>query len=251
MIYSENKSLQTIIDQNLYFHHFQPIFNVHNLKTFGYEGLIRSKYAKNPQTLFDGALHSNRLSKLDLGSLFMAIDHLNGIFFEFKEKNQFFLNIYPSTLMSKDFISKIALFIESKEIPPEQFVLELNESESIDDFLALKMVIKDLQSLGIQIALDDIGKEDSSFNRVLELDPEIIKLDKFFSDNLATSSRKQVTLEGVMNYCGSQNITAILEGIEYPEDLEAAKSAGIGLVQGFLLGKPDTLHNHFSMAHHS
>src|SRR5699024_1373692 len=158
-----------------------------------------------------------------------AMDHLNEHFNYFARDSEFFFNVYPSTLVSDRFLSEFTAYLETTSIPANHLILELNESEFIEDFSQLYTVVKELQKLGIRVALDDIGRGLSPFTRALELYPDMIKLDK---------------------YCYDTKVTAILEGVEERKDFEVAKDLGVKYVQGFLLGKPDTLANHFSMIQH-
>ena len=250
MAQTELKQFEKIIDESLYFHHFQPIFAVDELKACGYEGLLRSQYIKNPQHLFDVATKTERLAQLDWGSFTKAMDHLNEHFNYFARDSEFFFNVYPSTLVSDRFLSEFTAYLETTSIPANHLILELNESEFIEDFSQLYTVVKELQKLGIRVALDDIGRGLSPFTRALELYPDMIKLDKYFSDNLAKQPAKQNVLKTIVNYCHDTKVTAILEGVEERKDFEVAKDLGVEYVQGFLLGKPDTLANHFSMIQH-
>src|SRR5699024_12140156 len=81
---------------------------------------------------------------------------------------------------------------------------------------------------------------------ILSLHDALPILDKYFSDNLAKQPAKQNVLKTIVNYCHDTKVTAILEGVEERKDFEVAKDLGVKYVQGFLLGKPDTLANHFS-----
>src|SRR5699024_2122986 len=99
------------------------------------------------------------------------------------------------------FLSEFTAYLETTSIPANHLILELNESEFIEDFSQLYIVVKELQKFGIRVALDDIGRGLSPFTRALELYPDMIKLDKYFSDNLAKQPAKQNVLKTIVNYC--------------------------------------------------
>lgn len=242
--------LNQVIDNNLFYHHYQPVYNIHNNKAFGYEGLLRSKYVQNPQLLFDKAIKIDRLAQLDTSSVTTALKQLGGHISHFHKNDFFFLNIYPSTLASDTFLNCLEHALATTVIPVDHIILEINESERIADFNLFLKAVNRVKSLGLKIALDDIGKGVSPFRRILELEPDIIKLDKYFSDELATTKYKQDILNLVTHYCKEKKIEVVLEGIETQDDLLMAKSLGIDLVQGFLLGKPNTLNNLFTHAVH-
>ncbi|GAA0455675.1 EAL domain-containing protein [Alkalibacillus silvisoli] len=77
--------------------------------------------------------------------------------------------------------------------------------------------------------MSDFGKGVASFERVVQLSPNIIKMDRYFAQNLqsATSVQKIEMLKSMVTYCNSSNIQIILEGIEQPKELDAAKNTGV------------------------
>lgn len=235
--------LQHVIEECLYSHHFQPIIDIHKMNTLGYESFLRSKYIDNPESLFYSAINSNRLLELDMSSVRMAIHSFGNQIDRIATDIHIFVNIYPSTLASPLFINTFMNRIESSLISPNQIILEINESEQITNYSTLIDSINKLKEVGIQIALDDFDKGTSALKKILELEPNYVKFDKYFSKNLTQSTKKQKMLKSILNYCSSNNIQTILEGIEADNDLYVARSLGVDFGQGYLLGKPDTLNS--------
>jgi len=239
--FSKRTQLQHVMENCLYYHHFQPIMDVYKYKTLGYESLLRSKHIDNPRSLFCEAINSDRLSELDISSIGMAIQSFNNQLDRITRDTHLFVNIYPSTLISQHFMRKLINIIESTLISPNRIVMEINESEQINNFSDLKDTVFQLKARGIKVALDDFDNGTAPFKKVIELEPNYIKFDKYFSENLTQSIKKQEILKSLLHYCSSNNIQTILEGIETDKDLSVAKSLGIDFGQGFLTGKPDLL----------
>jgi EAL domain-containing protein (putative c-di-GMP-specific phosphodiesterase class I) len=101
----------------------------------------------------------------------------------------------------------------------------------------LKSVTKELQARGVKIAVDDMGGGYSFFQQWIELEPDFIKLDRYFAEDLSICSRKQKTISSLVDLL-SGTTDIIIEGIETEEDLNIAESLGINYAQGFLLGRP-------------
>lgn len=235
---SHNWKLNRVIDEQLYYHHFQPIFNIHKDEVIGYESLLRSKYVDNPQTLFDQALELNKLLDLDIASCEKAINLFTKLLEQKEFNNNIFLNVFPSTLKSIQFMENILNVIDSLNFQPNQIVIELAESEQIENYAKLKETIQQLKEIGIQFALDDLDQGNASLKNILELEPNYVKLDRYFAKNLNKVKRKQELLKSLVDYCAINNIKVVLEGIETSQELSVAKSLGIDYGQGFLLGKP-------------
>ncbi|MEF7563652.1 EAL domain-containing protein [Bacillus infantis] len=230
-------------DQNFHMfnfcHAFQPIFSLAEHCIAGYEGLIRSFEIQNPEVLFAMAKQNGKLYELDVFSIARSIST-----FEYQAAAaasfRLSVNIFPSTMLEPAFLWKIDDIMKKALLKPEQITFELNEAESVVSLNRLKDVVQYLKSLGFRIALDDLGKGQSSLRIALELEPDIVKLDRYFCENLAESVKKQKFLDWIAAYFISEGVAVTLEGIETAEQLMIARQAGIQLGQGYYLGRPST-----------
>ncbi|GAA0493212.1 hypothetical protein GCM10008986_19600 [Salinibacillus aidingensis] len=237
----QNNTFHDVIEQQLFFHHFQPIMDIQKHKIIGYEGLLRSNYIQNPETLFNTAIETNRLFELDTASIIKAIQTFDEMLVDQVSDVYVFLNVYPSTLLSRTFLSLLKGAFPDGIRSDVHMVLEINESELIHNVPLFNETLTKLQSFGFYIALDDVGKGASTFKRIIELNPDFIKLDKYFARDLHQSPNKQEMIRFFSNYCKKQEIKLVLEGLETRDELETAKMLGITLGQGYFLGKPNQL----------
>jgi len=211
-------------------HWYQPIFRLETGNVHGYEALVRDKssYGLSPIDIFERAEQENCRNTLDCQLLYEAFNSM-------KKMNacMSFLNIFPSTLLKPGFLPWWKEHLSEYS----SVVLEITESEPVSDWSKLKSTINELRNGGAKIALDDMGSGYSFFRHWIELNPEYIKLDRYYAAGLAQSLPKQRVLESLITLFDNST-EVILEGIETTEDLETAKSLGIHFAQGFLLGKP-------------
>ncbi len=123
-----------------------------------------------------------------------------------------------------------------------RLVLEINESspEELWQNPILKQTLKELRQYGVWYAIDDFGQGTSSIKKSIEYEPEIIKLDRYFSIDLAQDEKKQRFLSFFTSFYEKDTLI-VLEGIERKEDMQVAKELGITIGQGFYLGKPSQL----------
>lgn len=152
-----------------------------------------------------------------------------------------FINVLPSTLVNVQFIYQIKELMKALNILPKQIVLEISESERITDYDVLKKSITTLKNMDLLIALNDIGKGFSGLQKLVTLEPDFIKIDKFFAKNIQQSPKKQNILHLLINYCRTYKIKTILEGIESIKALKTARQLGVHFGQGYLFGKPNLL----------
>lgn len=216
---------------------YQPIYEVNTMKAFGFEALVRSKLYRNFSAidLFHQAEMQRTLTILDY-QLILKAQQL----FRYKNTHSLFINIFPSTLMDKKFIS---WWKEFSSLAP-QIVLELSEEEPISDWENLKSVIKVLKKDKVKIAVDDMGEGYSFLKHWLQLEPDYIKLDRCHMTNLINNKTKQKNLEDLVKLIGP-SIEIIAEGIEQIGCLEIIKNSGIRYAQGYALGRPAPFDNFY------
>ncbi|WP_400243787.1 EAL domain-containing protein [Niallia sp. JL1B1071] len=222
---------------NYYYHLYQPIFCVHNWSLFGYEILLRHPNFSSASTLFKWAKKEKKSIDIDFLSIEKAIRMM---VMKPKQSSLIFINVYPRTLLDARWPIFIKNLVKNLNLDTDKIVFELNEEYSYlgtNEMCKLKMTIKHLRQLKFKVALDDVGRNPTSLQKIDFLDSDFIKLDKSLSKNLANSSEKQYVVESVIKFKKDKKI--ILEGVEEPTDLAMAKLIGIDMVQGYLLGKPD------------
>lgn len=225
------------IEEKQFYHVYQPVFSLNKNEMVGSEFLLRSKM-NTPDVIFEQAKKANRLYELDTSSIYYALLTYSSM--GHSVEGLLFFNIFPSSLVNPkfpDFLKK--LLLEFPELCPK-IVLEVNEAEQADAKLFIER-IQLLKEYGFLVAIDDVGKGWSSLTRIIELDPDFIKLDLYFAQSLANSKKKQEMIQTIAKYCESNNIQIILEGIETEEDLLMAKTLQVQYGQGYLLCKPQEL----------
>lgn len=219
-------------------HWFQPIYNLKKKNVIGYEALLRdaSQLQTSPVDIIRDADKNGCRDILDLKSIKTAIESIND------KSNLLFLNIFPSTLLKRNFLSWWDI-----NVPPQMpVVLELLESGPVKNWEELKNITKELKARGVKIAVDNMCGGYSFLQQWIELNPNFIKLDRYFAKNLSVNPCKQKTVKSLIDLF-LDTTELIIEGIEKEEDLKFAELLGIPYAQGFLLGKPYPIQNRFKL----
>jgi len=221
--------LSRLLDTNELEHWYQPIVHLETGEIIGQEALLRhkSKEGLSPTEIFDQARKNGLLNWLDIFSIKKALINSSSI------EHPLFINVFPSTLISYNFLKEWDRMLK----PRMSIVVELCKSEDIYDWDALKKVIKELKERQVKIAIGDFGGGHSFFSQWVELDPNYIKINKCFANNLSTSIKKQTIIKHLLLFV-DMNTKLVLKGIETNEDLNMAISLGIDYGQGYNLGKP-------------
>ncbi len=149
------------------------------------------------------------------------------------------LNVHASTLGRDpgfhDFLLKRA---EEARIDRRRLVVEIVEHAPPLDVPNFRRALTELRDAGIAIALDDVGLGQSNYKMILDVRPEIYKLDRYLVSGAWSDPYRQVILDSLARMVRRLEARAVAEGVEDHHELLAVEAAGIDLVQGFLFARP-------------
>ncbi len=218
---------------------FQPIIKASG-KVLGREALLRPATSIGgnipPNALFDHAVEARRLVQFDrLIRTLHLLNHANN----FDEHELLFLNVHPRLLASvRDHGRTFEQILHYYSVPTSRVVIEIKES-AVEDEAQLVEAINNYRSLGYRIAVDNFVAAHSSLERVLKLQPDIVKLDD--ASIQATEHSRSATdafSQLVARFRGT-GIQVAVKGIETARQLEIATESGADLLQGYHLGRPE------------
>jgi EAL domain-containing protein (putative c-di-GMP-specific phosphodiesterase class I) len=221
------------------YHVIQPIIELDTNQVFGYEMLLRSKEINNPELLFKYAEKNNQLYDLDMQSIHKAFEAINESV-DTLDGLHLFINILPSTIGNPSSFIQIEQLKSTLKLDSASIVFEITEERKEAELEMCVSMVTDIKNKGFLIALDDIGKGDSTIPYVIELEPNIVKLDQYFSRDLAKSPKKQKAIELMLRLIDNET-SLILEGVENEADLQTAKKLGVRYAQGYHLGRPQAI----------
>ena len=139
--------------------------------------------------------------------------------------------------------SEMVEFIKRKMIEygvEKKLILEILESENIINFDTIRDFIKEMQSFGVQIAIDDFGSGYSNFTYLLELKPDYIKIDGSLIKDICKVDESYILVRTITNLAHELGIKVVAEYIENEEIYNKAKRLYIDGYQGYYLGAPNS-----------
>ena len=189
---------------------------------------------------FLGALKSADLNALFCQGLDQALKflqnwHRSGMEYSIS------LNLAPSTLLHPDCVTWVREALQQAgNMDPGRLTLELLESQEMDQ-QAADAVIHQLEQLGVQLAIDDLGAGFSSLKRLTTLPFDIIKIDQGIVRDILREPIKTLTLIRTIIQIGQDlDREVIVEGVENLGILEAVAVLGARHVQGYGIARPMT-----------
>ncbi|MGE4462925.1 MAG: EAL domain-containing protein, partial [Arcobacter sp.] len=155
--------------------YFQPIINNKTKKIEKYESLVRiideNQNILSPHEFLDISKKGNYYNKITHRVLENSFKILKQI------STKISINLSSLDIEKEETRTKLFQLLDEYESDRHRVIFELLEDENVKDFQVIKAFIKKVKSMGVMIAIDDFGAGYSNFERLLEFNPDILKID--------------------------------------------------------------------------
>ncbi len=224
-----------LVDHNDFLYNFQPIVNAKNGEIFAYEVLMRTgdDIGLKPLEVLKYAEISNMLYNVERSTFFNALKYYKDNIEKFGTK-KIFINSIPSVILPDSELKKLKdMYADISE----NIVVEILENDDDDDTTIA--AFDNLRSiLNCNIAVDDYGSGYSNDMKVLNNNPNFIKIDMSLITSIDTDSKKQLLVSNLIKFGKRYNIKILAEGVETKDELSKVIELGVDLIQGFYTARP-------------
>jgi EAL domain-containing protein (putative c-di-GMP-specific phosphodiesterase class I) len=209
---------------------YQPILDLGTGEVLGAEALARfgTEPQRSPAQWFVEAAEVGLGIQLELAAIRRAAEG--------------FALLPPAAFLSvnasAETIRSPALLDTLAGLPAARLVIELTEHEPVGDYSLLLTPVARLRELGVRLAVDDAGAGFASLQHILQLAPDLIKLDRVFIEGLAQDPVRRALTTALVTFAHDIGATLVAEGVATGEELEALRSIGVRHGQGRFLGEP-------------
>jgi len=114
----------------------------------------------------------------------------------------------------------------------------VTEHARVADYDLLSRELKNLRNLGAGIAIDDAGAGYSGLQHIIQLKPDIIKLDIGLTRAIDADPARRALATALIFFARETGCVIVAEGVETNSELETLRLLGIPKVQGYFLGRP-------------
>jgi EAL domain-containing protein (putative c-di-GMP-specific phosphodiesterase class I)/ActR/RegA family two-component response regulator len=209
---------------------FQPIAELSRGSIVGVEALSRfpDEPRRGAADWFEQAREVGLGTELEMAAARSALAYIHQL-----PPNAYIgLNFSPETLLTTAFEGLL------EDLPAGRFLVEITEHARIDDYESFGPVLKRIRASGGRLAVDDAGAGFASLRHILQLAPDIIKIDISLTKCIDTDrARKALTL-GLVSFASEMGMVIVAEGIETRAELEMLRSLGVEYGQGHFLARP-------------
>ena len=122
--------------------------------------------------------------------------------------------------------------------PAERILLEISEHDRVDDYPRLLSRLDKLRESGFRLAIDDVGAGYSSLQHLVQIAPDVIKLDRSIVTGLAADPMRHTLVGSLVDFARGCGARLIAEGVETRDDADALAGLGVQFGQGWFLGMP-------------
>jgi diguanylate cyclase (GGDEF)-like protein/PAS domain S-box-containing protein len=148
------------------------------------------------------------------------------------------VNVSTPELRNGRLLDRVHTALTANRLRGADLWLELAETVATDGVDGARATLAELRAIGVQLAVDDFGTGYSSLAYLRRLPVQAVKIDRAFVGHLDTSDGDAAIVGAVVAVANALGLTAVAEGVERPEQLDALVRLGCAQAQGFLLGAP-------------
>ncbi len=236
------KNFEKALANNEFYILFQPQFHSASKKIRGFEVLVRWKnnlFGEILPTEFIQIAEQNDLMIL-LGQYIQRLSIKQ--YYKWQDLYQFrgiiSINASLVEILSPGFSEFLSALCKEHGVSSSHIEIEITESIATSHESEFIEIVQSLRQLGFKVAIDDFGTGYSSLKRLRQQRVDLIKIDKYFIDDISDNITSRNFLIFMIRFSKVLNLPVLAEGVESENQFNILKEAGCEYVQGFFLGKP-------------
>lgn len=221
-----------VLDGRLIQMAFQPIVDAEGGRIVGAEALAR--FPHDPTVPVNRWFEDAALAGLGVELEVLALEEALADAHLLPFDGYLSVNVSPATLLT----GRLPDLIDESGWDPCRLVLEITEHVGVDDYQAVAGALAPLRRRGVRLAIDDAGSGYASFQHILRLSPDFIKLDRVLVGGIDRERTTRALLAAVATFAAEIGARVIAEGVETEDELRSCVSLGVGYAQGYLFARP-------------
>jgi len=148
------------------------------------------------------------------------------------------INLSDKQFYHPQLLEIIEKILSESKLEPSWLELEIQESTIVHDFEHSKIVMRSLNKKGINLSLDDFGKDFAAARFLQELPIGKIKLDPALIDDLLVHPQQTKFLASLINLGHNFDIQVVAKGVEEQSQLNILKCLDCFIMQGYRFSHP-------------
>jgi diguanylate cyclase (GGDEF)-like protein len=235
-------ALEHIDEDNEFKIYFQPIMQRYQRKVAGAEALIRWESSElgflYPNAFIHIAEKYHLVHKIDYWVLAQGLKQLKKWREDDYNDLSLIINLSEQTVFNNNFYEKTVELINFHNINPGKLIIEITESTYVKMTEDIVNNIRNIQWLGVRLAVDDFGTGYSSLEKLASYDLTYLKIDRKFIQGIYNDEKNQQMVDAIVALAQRLQIGVVIQGVEEKEQLDYIFKLPCMYLQGYYFSKP-------------
>ena len=207
----------------------QPIVEICSGHPVGVECLARfpDAHERGPDKWFNEAAEIGLGVELEMLAIQSGLETINHL----PRDAYLSFNASPATILSGA-LEKVLPTYQGRNL-----VVEVTEHHQVDDFARLKESLSRLAPYA-RIAIDDVGAGYSGLRHLVDLKPDLLKLDMSLTRDIHKDVARQALTGAMVRFAADIGARLVAEGVECEDERQVLAELGIDYGQGYFFARP-------------
>jgi diguanylate cyclase (GGDEF)-like protein len=219
---------------------YQPLMHVKTRTISHYETLLRlptDDGLVSPAAFLPAAFRFGLMADIDRWVLKRVVQSLAELTPSMPEL-KLSTNLSGFAFEDEGLAAYLRALLKEHDVAGDRLVLEITEQLAVRFAASTDRQIAMLRDLGCQLAIDDFGSGYSSFNYLMQLPVDFLKIDGSFIKALARDRVDQAMVRMVGEVARAAGMQTVAEYVHSAATFEMLVKYGIDYAQGYFIGKP-------------
>jgi diguanylate cyclase (GGDEF)-like protein len=216
--------------------HYQPLIDLNSGRVVALEALVRWQHPDRglmlPGEWLDVAEAHGLI--IDIGREILVRAIREAATMTMGTDIRLHVNVSASQLREPGMADQVEKVLHAHAFDPSRLVLELTETQLLSVQVEVLDELNRLRALGVVLSVDDFGTGFSSLSQLTTLPIGELKIDRSFVTHMASDTRSQAVVQGVLGMASAMDLHVVAEGVEDAATEQALRAWGCDVAQGFL-----------------
>jgi diguanylate cyclase (GGDEF)-like protein/PAS domain S-box-containing protein len=148
------------------------------------------------------------------------------------------VNVSAVEFHDKGFVEGVRRTLSETGFEARYLDLELTEGVLMEDAESTAAVLRELRTMGIQVAVDDFGTGYSSLSYLRQFAVDVLKIDQSFVHSISGDANDSAIVNAIIDMGKNLKLRVIAEGVETQEQREYLQTQNCAEGQGYLFSRP-------------
>ncbi|QYJ99908.1 putative bifunctional diguanylate cyclase/phosphodiesterase [Shewanella psychrotolerans] len=231
------RDLQSALKNREFELYYQPLRDLNTQRYIGAEALIRWHHPKRgvlyPAAFIDIAEQTGMIGAIGEWVLETACRQLN-LWQHHNMNLSMHVNVAAQQFFNTSLYDQVWQLVTRYRIKPRTLIIEITETELMEDIIYATNLCKELAELGVGLAIDDFGTGYSSMRYLKQFPISKLKIDRSFISDLSVSHESREIVSAIIAMASALNISLTAEGVETIEQEQFLTKLRCHHAQGFL-----------------